>query len=65
MVNFIEYPKNTSIFLDKFIIILDMSSTNIEEFEHMEYIHDKIISFTTFENLNIYIKTRVVHGIIG
>jgi hypothetical protein len=42
-----------------------MSSTNIEKFEHMEYIHDKIIPFTTFENLNIYIKTRVVHGIIG
>jgi hypothetical protein len=39
--------------------------TNIEEFEHMEYICDQIIPITKFENLNIYFKTRVADGIIG
>jgi len=38
---------------------------NIEEFKCMECIHDKIIPITKFENLNIYFKTRVVHGILG
>jgi hypothetical protein len=28
--------------------------TNIEEFEHMEYICDRIICIIKFENLNIY-----------
>jgi hypothetical protein len=37
------------------------NSTKIENFEHMEYIHEKIIPFTELEKLNIYIKTRVVH----
>jgi hypothetical protein len=39
--------------------------TNIEEFECMEYICDKIILVTKFKILNIYFKTRVVDGIIG
>jgi hypothetical protein len=41
------------------------NSTNIEDFEHTKYIHDKIIPATKFENLNIYFKTRVVDGILG
>jgi hypothetical protein len=41
------------------------NSTNIEEFECMEYICDKIIVVTKFENLNMYFKTRVVDGILG
>jgi hypothetical protein len=41
------------------------NSTNIKEFECMEYIGDKIIFATVFEILNIYFKTRVVDGIIG
>jgi hypothetical protein len=40
------------------------NSTNIEEFECMEYIHDKIILIIEFEILNIYFKTRVVDGIL-
>jgi len=40
-------------------------STNIENFECMEYIYHKIILVTKFENLNIYFKTRVVNGILG
>jgi hypothetical protein len=40
-------------------------SINIENFEHMEYICDKIIPVTKFENLNIYFKIRVVDGILG
>jgi len=39
--------------------------TNIEEFEYMEYICDQIILVTKFEILNIYLKSRVVDGIIG
>ncbi len=38
---------------------------NIEKFEQMEYICDKIIPITKFENLIIYFKTRVVDGILG
>jgi hypothetical protein len=34
--------------------------TKIENFEGMEYIHDKIIHIPKFENLNIYFKNRVV-----
>jgi hypothetical protein len=41
------------------------NSTNIEKFEHLEYIHDKIIPITKFEILIIYFKTKVVDGIIG
>jgi hypothetical protein len=41
------------------------NSTNIEKFEHMEYICDKIILVIEFEILNIYFKTRVVDGIVG
>jgi hypothetical protein len=41
------------------------NSTNIENFEHIEYIRDKIIHVTEFENLNIYFKTKVVDGILG
>jgi hypothetical protein len=41
------------------------NSINIEDFERMEYIRDKIIPVTEFENLNMYFKTRVVDGIIG
>jgi len=36
------------------------NSTNIKEFECMDYICDKIIPIIGFENLNIYFKTRVV-----
>jgi len=39
--------------------------TNIENFEHMEHICEKIIPVTKFENLNIYFKTRVVEGFLG
>jgi hypothetical protein len=39
--------------------------TNIEEFEHMEHICDKIVPITKFEILNIYFKTMVVEGILG
>jgi hypothetical protein len=39
--------------------------TNIEKFECMEYIHDKIILVIKFEILNIYFKIRVKDGIIG
>jgi hypothetical protein len=39
-------------------------STNIEEFECMEYIRDKIIPIIEFEILNIYFKTRVMDGIL-
>jgi hypothetical protein len=39
--------------------------TNIEKFEHVEYICDQIILITEFENLNIYFKIRVVDGIFG
>jgi len=39
--------------------------TSIEEFEHMKYICDKIISIVKFENLNyIYFKIKVVDGIL-
>jgi hypothetical protein len=41
------------------------NSTNIGEFEHMEYIRDKLIFVTMFEILNIYLKTKVVGGILG
>jgi len=40
-------------------------STNIEEFESVEYIYDKIILITKFKILNIYFKTKVVDGIFG
>jgi hypothetical protein len=40
------------------------NSTNIEKFERMEYICDKIILIIEFENLNIYFKTKVVDGIL-
>jgi hypothetical protein len=39
--------------------------TNIEKFELMEYICDKIIFVIKFEKLNIYFKTKVVDGILG
>jgi hypothetical protein len=39
--------------------------TNIENFEYIEYIHDKIVPIIEFENLNIYFKTKVVDGILG
>jgi hypothetical protein len=41
------------------------NSTNIENFECMEYICDKIIPFIKFESLNIYFKAKVVDGIFG
>ncbi len=41
------------------------NSTNIEKFECIEYIRDKIILITKFENLNIYFKTKVVDGTHG
>jgi len=34
-------------------------SKNIEKCEHMEYIRDKIILITKFENLHIYLKVGV------
>jgi hypothetical protein len=41
------------------------NSTSIEEFECSEYICDKIIFITKFENLNIYFKMRVADGTLG
>jgi hypothetical protein len=41
------------------------NSTNIENFECMEYNCDKIIPIIEFEILNIYFKTKVVDGIFG
>jgi len=38
--------------------------TNIEKFECMEYICDQIIPITKFENLNTYLKSKVVDGIL-
>ncbi len=40
------------------------NSKNIENFECMEYICDKIIPITEFEIFNIYFNTRVVDGIL-
>ncbi len=31
----------------------------------MEYNYDQIILITKFENLNMYLKSKVVDGIIG
>jgi hypothetical protein len=39
--------------------------TNIEEFECMEYNCDQIIPITEFENLNMYLKNKVVDEIFG
>jgi hypothetical protein len=39
--------------------------TNIEKFEHIEYICEKITPVIEFENLNIYFKIKVVNGILG
>jgi hypothetical protein len=39
--------------------------TNIEEFDCMEYICDQIIFVTKFEILNMYLKSKVVDGILG
>jgi len=39
--------------------------TNIEKFECMEHICDQIILVTKFENLNMYLKSKVVTGILG
>jgi hypothetical protein len=39
-------------------------STNIEKFECMEYICDQIITITKFEILNMYLKSKVVDGIL-
>jgi hypothetical protein len=41
------------------------NSINIEDFERMEYIRDKIILVIEFENLDMYFKTRVMDGILG
>jgi hypothetical protein len=43
-------------------IILKIPS-KIEKFECMEYIYDQIISIIKFENLNMYLKSKVVDGI--
>jgi hypothetical protein len=40
-------------------------SINVEKFECMEYIYNKIILIREFENLNIYFKIKVVDGILG
>jgi hypothetical protein len=39
--------------------------TNIEEFECMEYICGQIIFIIEFEILNMYLKSKVVDGILG
>jgi hypothetical protein len=39
--------------------------TNIEEFECMEYVCDQIIFATEFENLNMYLKIRLMMEILG
>jgi hypothetical protein len=36
----------------------------IEKIERMEYICDEIIFVTEFENLNMYLKSKVIDGII-
>jgi len=41
------------------------NATNIEKFEHLEYICDKIMLVTKFEILNIYFKIKVVDGNLG
>ncbi len=51
--------------LDFIQSIIKKKSTNIEKFECMEYIYDKIILVRKFEKLNIYFKTKVVDGILG
>jgi hypothetical protein len=38
--------------------------TNIEKFECMEYICDQTIPILEFENLNMYLKSIVVDGVI-
>jgi len=40
-------------------------SIRIEDFEHLEYICDKMILLIEFEILNIYFKTKVLDGILG
>ncbi len=51
--------------LDFIYSIILKNSIKIEDFEHMGYIHDKIILVTKFENLNIYFKTKVMDRILG
>jgi hypothetical protein len=45
--------------------IIMKNLTNIENFEHMKYICDKIIFIAKFEILNIYFKIKVLDGILG
>jgi hypothetical protein len=59
------YLKHIWLALDLIYFYLFFNSTNIENFEHMEYINDKIIPITKFEILNIYFKTKVVDRILG
>jgi hypothetical protein len=40
-------------------------SINIEDFQHMEYIRDKMIPIIVWKKLSIYFKTKVVDGILG
>jgi hypothetical protein len=39
--------------------------TNIGELEGMEYICDQIILVIEFENLNMFLKSKVVNGTLG
>jgi hypothetical protein len=39
--------------------------TNIENFECMEYNCDQIIPIIEFEKLNMYLKSKVIDGILG
>jgi hypothetical protein len=41
------------------------NSTNIEEFECMEYIRNKIMIVIEFENLNIYFKLMLWMEFLG
>ncbi len=64
ILDFFAYFKYIWLVLDFIYSIILKNSTKIEEFECMEYIHDKIIPITEFEIFNIYFKTKVVDGIL-
>jgi hypothetical protein len=61
---FFVYFKYIWLALDFIWSIILKKKTNIEEFECMECICDKIIRVVEFENFNIYFKTKVVNGIL-
>jgi hypothetical protein len=62
ILNFLNFLKVIFYFI---YIMLFKYSKNIQKCEHMEYIRDKIILVTKFENLHIYLKSRGMSGIFG